>query len=114
MENRAVRLEKIALTRCAVKLPPGATARMAIGTEIAQSQPALIVTARMRAEMPGGVDDTRAAGRRRHGSGSSWRLRLGVVKLVFAHGAMRSLAETHKGFGLVGPLALQPREHWLH
>src|SRR5919205_3754162 len=98
MQKRAVRLEKIARTRGAVELPPGATVRMAIGAEVAQPQPALIVTARMRAEMPGGVDDTRAAGGRRHGDRASWGLRLGMVGLVCAQSAIRSLGEPRKGF----------------
>lgn len=87
---------------------------MAIGAEVAQPQPAVLGTARMRTKVQRGVADTRAAGERRHGGGSSWRLRLGMVGLVDAQRAMRSLGETHKRFGLVGPLARQLRGHGLH
>src|SRR5882672_11554382 len=42
MERRAVGLLEIALASRAVELPPGATTRMAVGTEIAQPYPAPI------------------------------------------------------------------------
>ena len=63
----------------------------------------------MGAEVHRGVNGTRASLGRRHGVGSSWRLRLGMVGIVFAQSTMRSLGETHKRFGLFGPLALQLR-----
>jgi hypothetical protein len=63
----------------------------------------------MGAEVPQGVDSTRAAVGQRHGVGSSWRRRLGMGGIVFAHRAMRSLRKARKGFGFLGPLALQLR-----
>src|SRR5712691_575640 len=105
---------KVSLTRATIQLAPRAAAGMAIRAEVAEPEPAAIVTAGMGAEVPRGVDGTRASLGRRHGVGSSWRLRLGMVDIVFAQSAMRSLGETHKGLGLVGPLALQLRGHRLN
>ena len=44
VENRAVGLQKVPLTRGTVELTPGAAAGMAIGAQIAQTEPASVVT----------------------------------------------------------------------
>jgi hypothetical protein len=86
MENRAVRLEKIALTSRTVQLPPGAPTGMAVGTQVPEPQPAAIGTTRMGTKMHGGVNHTRASLGWRHGSGAERRGRLGMRHLVFTGG----------------------------
>ena len=56
MKERAERLEKIATTAPTQQLPPGTATGMAIGADIPPSDPALVPTVRIRAEMGGGVD----------------------------------------------------------
>ena len=56
MKDRTKGLEKIAVTGDAQQLPPGAPIGMAIGTEIAPADPAVIGTVRVGAAMRGGVD----------------------------------------------------------
>jgi hypothetical protein len=55
MEERANRLEKIVTTDHTQQLPPGTAIGMAIGAEIAPSDPAPIGTVWIRAAMGGGV-----------------------------------------------------------
>ena len=106
MENRAVRLEKIALTSRAVALPPGATARIAIGAQVAQAHPSPVITARMRTEMVGGVNLTGAAVGRWHRIGSYRRGSFGMRGLVFTGDAMGFVGETLERCGLVRAVAL--------
>jgi hypothetical protein len=51
MQDRAMRLGKVALARGAVVLSPGAATGMAVGTEMAQSALAALATARMGTEV---------------------------------------------------------------
>jgi hypothetical protein len=51
MEDCAMMLGKVAFARSAVELAPGTATGMAIGTEVAQPEPATIATARMGAEV---------------------------------------------------------------
>src|SRR5262245_45232993 len=60
MKERAVGLQKVPLAAKAMKLTPRPTARMPIGTQVAQAQPASIVTARMGTEMLRSIDYTPA------------------------------------------------------
>src|SRR5262249_17036974 len=114
IQERAMGLQKVALTRAAIQLAPRAAAGMAIRADVAEPEPAAIVTAGMGAEVHRGVHGTRASLGRRHGGGSAWRLRLGMGCLGCAQSAMRPLGETHKGLGLFGPLTLQWRGDRLH
>ena len=63
---------KVALARGAVQLPPGAAIRMAIGAEIAQPEPAAIVTIGVGTKVHRGIHRPGASGRWRHGIGP-WR-----------------------------------------
>jgi hypothetical protein len=56
MKERAEGLQKRATTDHTQQLPPGTTAGMAIGAEIAPAHPAPIGTVRVRAEVRRGVD----------------------------------------------------------
>src|SRR6266446_3344247 len=56
MEERPERLEKVAAADHTQPLPPGTATGMAIGADIPPSDPALVPTVRIRAEMGGGVD----------------------------------------------------------
>jgi len=78
MQGRAVGLLEIATAVGAIQLAPRSTAGMPIGTEIAQSHPALIHPVRMRAEMLRGVHLARPSSR---GNYAGWRAtgRLGAV-----------------------------------
>src|SRR5712691_1930040 len=60
-------VQKITLARRAVKLTPGAAARMAIGAYIAKPQPAPVGTIAVRTKVYGGGDLTGASIRRGHG-----------------------------------------------
>src|SRR5882724_9717690 len=81
MQRRAMGFEKVAITGDAVQLPPGATARVAVRTDIASPKPAAIGTVGIRAEMLRGVHLTwpsPAGGDRRRWEGrwqSRWFLR---------------------------------------
>jgi hypothetical protein len=55
MEERAEGLQKVAATGDAQQLPPGTATGMAIGADIAPSDPSPIGTVWVRAEMGGGV-----------------------------------------------------------
>ena len=106
-----MRFEKITLTSRAVELPPRAAARMTIGAQIAKSQPASVITAFMRAEMPRCVDDTGASAGSRHGGRSSRRKRLGMGGIAFTHRTVRTLGEAREGGRLAGAFALALRGH---
>jgi hypothetical protein len=84
---------------------------MAVGAQVAQPQPASVITAGMGAKMPGGVDDTGASGGRWHGVRSSWSGWHGMIGVVFPRGALRFLREALAGCGLVGGLALARGGH---
>src|SRR5512144_1204387 len=105
MEDRPVRFQHVAAAGRTVKLTPGAAAGMAVGAEIAQPRPPLIVTACMGAEMPRGVNHTGTPVRRWHGLGASWRRRRGVVGGVCTRRTGRTLGEALEGCGCLGPLA---------
>lgn len=60
MKRRAMGLKKVAAAAAAMELPPGATAGMAIGADIAQTGPAAIATIGVGTEMRRGVDLTAA------------------------------------------------------
>ena len=61
MEDRAVCLVKISLARHTLKLAPGLTTGMAIGADIAQTEPAMIGAIGIGTEMPRRIDGTFAA-----------------------------------------------------
>src|SRR5207249_2805443 len=111
MQERAMRLQAVAVAGGAVELTPRATAGMAIGAQIAQAQPASIVTVGMGAKVHRGIDGTGAAGGRWHGGRSSWRGWLGMIGVVFTRGAWRFLREALAGCGLVGAFALERGGH---
>ena len=56
-----------------VELPPGTTARMAVGAQIAQTEPPPVITTGMRTEVLGGIHSPGTAVGRRHGIGPSRR-----------------------------------------
>jgi hypothetical protein len=58
VEDGAMRFQKIPLARRTVELTPGAAAGMAIGAQIAQTEPASVVTTGMRTKMQRGIDLT--------------------------------------------------------
>src|SRR2546430_17098805 len=98
MQERAVRLQKVSLTRATVHLAPQAAAEMAVGAQVAQPQPASIVTAHIGTKMPRGIDGTwvSVARRHRHGTYRRGRLRLGGGG-VFTVGAMVPVLEAFEG-----------------
>src|SRR6266446_5898977 len=75
MEDRAMRLKEIALTATAIALPPHATARVAIGADIAPSGPAAIGAVGLRIEMLGGGAVAPTASRRDERGGRGRRAR---------------------------------------
>jgi hypothetical protein len=105
MERRAVGLLEIALARRAVELPPGATTRMAVGTEIAQSPPALIGTGGIGAELLRGVHLARAspAGDDRQ-RGGRWQGLWGLGRLLTGR-TVWLVEEARKGLRGAGALA---------
>src|SRR5215471_10407837 len=92
-------LLEVAVTGGAVQLPPRATARMPVGTDIAQPHPAPIGTGRLRAKMRRRVHLARAATR---GDDAGWWAtgRLGDVLVGLGTGvAVRLGGEARKGCG---------------
>ena len=61
MKNRALGLVEVALARHTLQLPPGLAARMAIGAEVAASEPTLVRTMRLGTEVSLGVNGALAA-----------------------------------------------------
>jgi hypothetical protein len=61
VENRAISLIEIAVTRYTLKLPPLLTARMAVGADVTASEPAVIGAIVIRAEVPRGINGALAA-----------------------------------------------------
>jgi hypothetical protein len=86
-----MRLQEVACSGGAVELTPRATAGMAIGAQIAQSQPASVVTVGMGAKVHRGVDSTGTSVGRGHRIG--WHRRRGQ--------RMHSLLLTGRTGGLV-------------
>jgi len=73
MQERAMRLQEVACAGGALELTPRATAGMAIGAPIAQSQLASVVTVDMGAKVHRGVDRTGTSVGRGHRIGWHWR-----------------------------------------
>src|SRR5262245_49592200 len=101
MKERAVMFGKVALARGAVQLPPGAAIGMAIGPQVAQPEPAAIVTTGVGTKVHGGIHRPGAP----VGSGASAR-----VALEVALGDVLLLAHTgHKGACASGPQTVWAR-----
>src|SRR5262249_57524142 len=129
MEDRAMMFGKVALARGAVKLPPGAAAGMAIGTQIVLPQPAAIVTIAVGTKGHRRIHGPGAAVRERHGSGPDRRRWIGLPGLWFTQHAVRLVGQALERFGLgrtlalgrgrhgwggpawLGPQAIQPYQH---
>ena len=104
MQRRAVGLLEIALARRAGALPPGATTRMPVGTQVPQAQPTSIGTAGMRTEVLRGVDLTRAPMGRGHRIGrprGRWWRQGGIV---FTGSTAGLVGETCQRLELLGTL----------
>jgi len=106
MEDRAVRLQKVAVAPEAVQLPPGTATGMTVGAQIAQPQPPPVVTARMRTKVLRGVNDAWAPVGRGHGVGRRSRGRLSLRSVVLTQDTMGFLCQPLKRFRLVGAGAL--------
>src|SRR5262249_35237759 len=106
VEEGAMGLQKVALARGTVELTPGTTARMAIGPQVAQRQPATIGTVAMRTKVPGRVDLTGTSVRRGHGGRPGGRRRFGLHSVALAQGAMGLVRQALECFGLLGADAL--------
>jgi hypothetical protein len=106
VEEGAMGLQKVALTRDTVELAPGAAAGMTVGAEIAQPEPAPIVTIAVRTKVPRSVDLTGTPVGRCHGSGRHRRKRFGRRSVLFTQGAMGLVRQAFERFGLVGARAL--------
>src|SRR6266850_4699191 len=105
MQRGAMGLLEVAATAAAMQLPPGATAGMTVGTNIAQPEPALIRTVRIRAEMPRGLHLARPSPR---GHEAGWRATglLGSVLVGLRTGGTGGLAgEARKRLRVAGALA---------
>ena len=61
MEQGAVMFWKVPFAGCTVELPPLTPAGMAVSAQVAQPQPAAVVTVRMRTKVPRAVDGPRAS-----------------------------------------------------
>src|SRR5262252_209455 len=97
---------EIAVARRTVELPPGATAGMAVGTQVAQASPTAVVTARTRTEVLRGVNFAGAAVGRWHRFGRYRTRRFGMYGVSLTQGAVRLLRQPLKRFRLVGALTL--------
>src|SRR5919108_3164769 len=102
MEDRAVGLQKIALTSGTVELTPGAATRRTVGPEIAKPQPASVVTTGMRTKVHGRVDFTGTPVRRGHGVRWHRRRCLGRRGVALTQGAMGLVRRALERFGLLG------------
>src|SRR5215813_3295932 len=106
MEDGAVMLREKAVARGAVELPPRTAIRMTIRPQIAQPQPAAILTVEVGTKVPGGIDGTGASVGRRPEL-RSWRRRWnGLASLLFTPHTGGLLGQTRKRFGFGRPRAL--------
>ena len=69
MENRALGFIKVSLARDALKLAPGLATGMAVGTDIAAPELAVIGAIGIRTEVPRGIDRAPSA----TGEDDRWR-----------------------------------------
>src|SRR2546428_2938814 len=99
VENRAMGLQKVSLTRGTVQLAPGAAARMPVGAQIPQPEPAPRVTIAVRTKVPGGVNLTGAPVRRCHGVGRYWRWWFGIRRVSCTQGTRRLVGQALEGLG---------------
>src|SRR5205823_6193924 len=106
MEQGAVMLWKVPFAGRTVELTPLTPARMAVGAQVAQPQPAAVVTVRMRTKVPRGVDGPWASVGRGQRIGAHRRRWRGMCGLVCTQGARGLLGQTLKRFGLDGVLTL--------
>src|SRR5262245_58774169 len=106
MKDRAMMLGKVALARGAMELSPETATGMAVGTEVAQPEPAAIATARMGIEMLGGINRARASVRGGHRIGPDRRRWLGLPGLLCTHRTVRLVRQALERFGLGGTLGL--------
>src|SRR5919109_353177 len=104
MKERAMCFKEVALASRALELAPGGPTGMPIGTQVAGTQPAAIVTARMRTEVLRGVNGTGASLGRWQRIGSRSRGRLGRRCRLFTGGTLGFVGEASKRFGLSGAL----------
>src|SRR5262245_1195799 len=99
-------LGKVPFAGSTVELTPLTPAGMAVGAQVAQPQPAAIVTARMGTEMPRSIDHTRAP------VGRLYRIRLyrrrwrGSRGLFRTQGTRGLMPQARKGCGRLGAFAL--------
>src|SRR5262245_15755729 len=105
MEERAMRLQKVALARRAVELAPGAPTGMPVRAQIATPAPALIVTMAVRTEVHGGIDLTGPPVRRCHRGGRYRRRRWRRRGLSLTQGTMRFVRQARKRVGCSGARA---------
>src|SRR5689334_3674766 len=106
MKDGAVVLRNVASARGTLELPPGATIGMAIGPQIAPSQPTAIATAGLGTEVPGDVHRAGTAVGRGHRLGWHWRWRLGMGRFVLTQGTRRFARQARERLGLGGAVAL--------
>src|SRR5262249_40397478 len=105
VEERAVSLQKVALTRGTVQLSPRTTTGMVVGTQVPQPQPAAIPIALMGAEVHGGVHRAGAAMARGPQLGWRRRRRGRMGRVMRTPGARVPLGQSCKRFGCMGSLA---------
>jgi hypothetical protein len=101
-----VKFGKIAVTRGAVQLSPGATTGMTIGPQVVQPSPAAIVTLGVGTKVPRGVHGTGTSVRWGHGSGRHRRRWFAMRGISFTQGTMGLFRQALKRLGLVGAVAL--------
>src|SRR5262245_34992948 len=105
MQERAMRLQEVACAGGALELTPRATAGMAIGAQIAQSQPASVVTVAMGAKVPRGVDRTGTAVGRGHRIGWHWRRGQRMQSLLLTSRTGGLVRQADKRFRLLAACA---------
>src|SRR5262245_37272922 len=107
MKNRPVMFGKIAFARGAVELSPGAATGMAVGTEVAQPEPAAIVTTSVGTEVPRGLHHPGASVRWGHRVRPLRRRWSRLIGFLFTQRTVRLVRQARKGFGLVGTSAFR-------
>src|SRR5262245_31746298 len=105
MKDGAMMLGEIAFARGTVELAPGAPIGMAVGTEIAQPEPAAIATASMGTKVPRGVHRAGTPVGRGYGVGSYGRGRFGMCRFLRTQGTRGLVRQARKRCGVGGALA---------
>src|SRR5207248_10946216 len=100
MKDRPMMLRKVAFARVEVELSPGTATGMAVGTEVAQPEPAAIAAIAVGTKMPRRIHRPGAAVRERQGIGPDRRRCMGLLGCLLTQVTVRIVCQALECFWL--------------